>query len=44
MAEADRAVVIGQVAEKRLRQRGAARRLGVSVRQVRRLLTLLRLA
>ena len=38
MAEADRAVVIGQVAEKRLRQREAARRLGVSVRQVRRLL------
>ena len=38
MAEADRAVVIGQVAEKRLGQREAARRLGVSVRQVRRLL------
>ena len=30
--------MIGQVAEKRLRQREAARRLGVSVRQVRRLL------
>ena len=28
MAEADRAVLIGQVAEKRLRQREAARRLG----------------
>ena len=38
MAEADRAVVIGQVAEKRLRQGEAARRLGMSVRQVRRLL------
>ena len=39
MSEADRAVVIGQVAEKRLRQREAAERLGVSVRQVRRLLS-----
>ena len=38
MAEADRAVVIGQVAEKRLRQREAADRLGLSVRQVKRLL------
>ena len=37
MAEADRVVVIGQVAEKCLRQREAARRLGVSVRQVKRL-------
>ena len=37
MAEADRAVVIGQVAEKRLRQREAADRLGLSVRQVKRL-------
>ena len=37
MSEADRAVVIGQVAEKRLRQREAAERLGVSVRQVKRL-------
>ena len=39
MAEADRAAVIGQVAEKRLRQREAAERLGVSVRQVKRLLS-----
>ena len=31
MEEADRAVVMGQVAEKRLRQREAAERLGVSV-------------
>ena len=38
MAEADQAVVIGQVAETRLRQGEAARRLGMSVRQVRRLL------
>ena len=38
MAEADRAVVIGQVAEKRLMQREAAERLGLSVRQVKRLL------
>ena len=38
MAEANRAVVIGQVAEKRLRQREAADRLGLSVRQVKRLL------
>ena len=38
MAEADRAVVIGQVAEKRLRQHEAADRLGLSVRQVKRLL------
>ena len=38
MAEADRVVVIGQVAEKCLRQREAARRLGVRVRQVKRLL------
>ena len=38
MEEADRAVVMGQVAEKRLRQREAAERLGVSVRQVKRLL------
>ena len=38
LVEADRAVVIGQVAEKRLRQRAAAERLGVSVRQVKRLL------
>ena len=38
MAEADRVVVIGQVADKCLRQREAARRLGVSVRQVKRLL------
>ena len=38
MAEADRAVVIGPVAEKRLRQREAADRLGLSVRQVKRLL------
>ena len=38
IAEADRVVVIGQVAEKCLRQREAARRLGVSVRQVKRLL------
>ena len=38
MEEADRAVVIGQVAEKRVRQREAAERLGVSVRQVKRLL------
>ena len=37
MEEADRAVVMGQVAEKRLRQREAAE-LGVSVRQVKRLL------
>ena len=38
MEEADRAVVMGQVAEKRLRQREASERLGVSVRQVKRLL------
>ena len=38
MREVDRAGVIGQVAEKRLMQREAAERLGVSVRQVRRLL------
>ena len=38
MAEADRAVLIGQVAEKRLMQREAAERLGLSVRQVKRLL------
>ena len=38
LKEADRAGVIGQVAEKRLRQREAAERLGLSVRQVRRLL------
>ena len=38
MEEADRAVVMGQVAEKRLRQREAAERLGVSVRQVKLLL------
>ena len=38
MAEADRVVVIAQVAEKRLRQREAADRLGLSVRQVKRLL------
>ena len=38
MREVDRAVVIGQVAERRLRQREAAERLGLSGRQVRRLL------
>ena len=38
MREADRAGVIGQVAENRLMQREAAERLGVSVRQVKRLL------
>ena len=38
MREADRAGVIGQVAEKRLRHREAAERLGLSVRQVKRLL------
>ena len=38
MREADRAGVIGQVAEKRLRQSEAAERLGLSVRQVKRLL------
>ena len=37
MREADRAAVIAQVAEKRLKQREAAERLGLSVRQVRRL-------
>ena len=38
MRESDRAGVIGQVAEKRLRQGEAAERLGLSVRQVKRLL------
>ena len=38
MREADRAGVIGQVAEKRPRQSEAAERLGLSVRQVKRLL------
>ena len=38
MGEADRAVVIAQVAERRLTQREAAARLGLSVRQVKRLL------
>ena len=38
MRESDRAGVIGQVAEKRLRQSEAAERLGLSVRQVKRLL------
>ena len=38
MRESDRAGVIGQVAEKRLRQREAAERLGLGVRQVKRLL------
>ena len=38
MREADRAGVIGQVAERRLRQREAAERLGLSVWQVKRLL------
>ena len=38
MRESDRAGVIGQVAEKRLRQSEAAKRLGLSVRQVKRLL------
>ena len=38
MIEADRAGVIGQLSEKRLRQREAAERLGLSVRQVKRLL------
>ena len=38
MRESDRAGVIGQVAEKRLRQREAAERLELSVRQVNRLL------
>ena len=38
MNEADRAVVIGQVAERRLRHREAAERLGLSVRQVKLLL------
>ena len=38
MKEADRASVIGQVAEKRLGRREAAERLGLSVRQVKRLL------
>jgi len=38
MGEADRAAVIAQVAEKRLKQREAAERLGLSVRQVKRLL------
>ena len=37
MGEADRAGVIRQVVEKRLKQREAAARLGLSVRQVRRL-------
>ena len=36
--EADRAGVIGQLAEKRLRQREAAERLRLGVRQVKRLL------
>ena len=38
MRESDRPGVIGQVAEKRLRQREAAERLELSVRQVKRLL------
>ena len=38
MGEADRAVVLAQVAERRLTQREAAARLGLSVRQVKRLL------
>ena len=38
MRESDRAGMIGQVAVKRLRQREAAERLGLSVRQVKRLL------
>ena len=38
MREADWAGVIGQVEERRLRQREAAERLGLSVRQVKRLL------
>ncbi len=38
MKEADRAGIIGQVADKRLKQREAAARLGLSVRQVKRLL------
>ncbi len=37
MKEADRVYVIGQVTEKRLGQRQAAERLGLSVRQVKRL-------
>ena len=37
MREADRAGVIRQVVEKRLKQREAADRLGLSVRQVKRL-------
>ena len=37
MKEADRAVVVGAVAERRLTQRQAALRLGLSVRQVKRL-------
>ena len=39
MRESDRAGVIGQVAEKHLRQSEAAERLGLSVRQVKRLLS-----
>ena len=38
MRESDRAGMIGQVAVKRLRQREAADRLGLSVRQMKRLL------
>ena len=37
MKEADRVYVIGQVTERRLGQRQAAERLGLSVRQVKRL-------
>ena len=37
VAEADRAAVLGQVVERRLTQREAAVRLGLSVRQVKRL-------
>lgn len=37
MAEADRVAVVAQVAERRLRQREAAERLGLGVRQVKRL-------
>ena len=38
MKETDRASVIGQVSEKRLGQREAAEQLGLSIRQVQRLL------
>ena len=38
MSEADRAGVIEQLSEKRLRQREAAERLGLSVRQAKQLL------